>query len=132
MLHKEKLRTELSLIYESPAFWGRCSALTLYQILQSYNLQETSENVVLLNILITTLVTTTGAGRCFSTIKRIKTFLRNTMRQERLNALTMLSMKHGLNQDGADDGSLGASLSLCFCFLCVFMFFEPQFCGVIQ
>ncbi|MED6294854.1 hypothetical protein CHARACLAT_025406 [Characodon lateralis] len=33
-------------------------------------------------------------------------------------------------QDGADNGTLGASLSLCFCILCVFMFFEPQFCGV--
>ncbi|MEQ2281840.1 hypothetical protein AMECASPLE_034467 [Ameca splendens] len=36
------------------------------------------------------------------------------------------------NQDGANNGSLGASLSLCFCILCVFMFFEPQYCGLIQ
>ncbi|MEQ2201484.1 hypothetical protein XENOCAPTIV_013088 [Xenoophorus captivus] len=43
------------------------------------------------------------------------------------------------NQDGADDGSLGASLSLCLCILCVYMFCEPQycdlgpqFCGLIQ
>ncbi|MEQ2248165.1 hypothetical protein ILYODFUR_016495 [Ilyodon furcidens] len=34
------------------------------------------------------------------------------------------------NQDGADDGSFGASLSLCLCILCVYMFFEPQYCGL--
>ncbi|MEQ2159147.1 hypothetical protein GOODEAATRI_019574 [Goodea atripinnis] len=44
----------------------------------------------------------------------------------------ILNMNHssGKLQDGADDGSLGASLSLCSCFWCVFMFFEPQYCGV--
>ena len=63
----------------------------------SYNLQETfSETVSLLNILITTPMTTAEAERCFSTLKRIKTFLRNSMGQERLNALAMLSMEREL------------------------------------
>jgi hypothetical protein len=31
--------------------------------------------------------------RCFSTMKRIKTFLRSTMNPERLNALALLSME---------------------------------------
>ena len=67
-------------------------ALALYQVLQRYNLQETfSETVALLNILITTPMTTAEAERCFSTLKRIKTFLRNAMGQELLNALAMLS-----------------------------------------
>ena len=103
MLHKERLRTELSLIYESPDFRGSCGALALYQVIQSYNLQETfSETVALLNILITTPMTTAEAERCFSTLKRIKTFLRNTMGQERLNALGMLSMERELVRNMPD------------------------------
>ena len=63
----------------------------------SYNLQETfSETVSLLNILITTPMTTAEAERCFSTLKIITTFLRNSMGQERLNALAMLSMERDL------------------------------------
>ncbi|CAH1991106.1 unnamed protein product [Acanthoscelides obtectus] len=36
---------------------------------------------------------TSGAERNFSTLKRIKTFLRNTMTQDRLTALSMLSIE---------------------------------------
>ena len=74
-----------------------CGALALYQVLMSYNLQETfSETVTLLNILITTPMTTAEAERFFSTLTRVKTFLRNSMGQERLNALAMLSMEREL------------------------------------
>ena len=63
----------------------------------SYNLQVTfSETVSLLNILITTPMTTAEAERCFSTLKIITTFLRNSMGQERLNALAILSMEREL------------------------------------
>ena len=97
MLDQAKLHTELSLIYENPEFKGCCGALALYQLLMSYNLQDTfSETVALLNIIITTPMTTSEAERCFSTLKRIKTFLRNSMGQERLNALAMLSMERKL------------------------------------
>ena len=41
-------------------------------------------------------MTTAEAERCLSTLKRIKTFLRNAMGQERLNALAMLSMEREL------------------------------------
>ena len=97
MLDQAKLHTELSLIYENPEFKGCCGALAVYQLLMSYNLQDTfSETVGLLNIIITTPMTTSEAERCFSTLKRIKTFLRNSMGQERLNALAMLSMERKL------------------------------------
>ncbi|XP_071371696.1 zinc finger MYM-type protein 1-like [Centroberyx affinis] len=103
MLNKAKLKTELSLIYESPEFKGCCGALALYQVIQRYNLQETLyETVALLNILITTPMTTAEAERCFSTLKRIKTFLRNAMGQERLNALAMLSMERELVRNMPD------------------------------
>ena len=63
----------------------------------SYHIRETfSETVSLLNILITTPMTTAEAERCFSTLKRMKTFLRNSMGQERQNALAMLSMEREL------------------------------------
>ncbi|XP_062234379.1 zinc finger MYM-type protein 1-like [Platichthys flesus] len=103
MLNKAKLKTELSLIYESPDFKGCSGALALYQVLQRNNLHETlSETVALLNILITTPMTTAEAERCFSTLKRIKTFLRNSMGQDRLNALAMLSMERELVRNMPD------------------------------
>lgn len=69
----------------------------------SNNLEEVfSETVTLLKILITTPMTTAEAERCFSTLKRIKTFLRNSMTQDRLNALAMLSMEKRLVTEMTD------------------------------
>ncbi|XP_025205786.1 52 kDa repressor of the inhibitor of the protein kinase-like [Melanaphis sacchari] len=47
---------------------------------------------LLLKILCTLPVSTTSPERMFSTLKRVKTYLRNTMGQERLNGLAMLSV----------------------------------------
>lgn len=103
MLNMEKLQTELSFIYESPDFKGCCGALALYQVLQSYNLQETfSETLGLLNILITTPMTTPEAERRFSTLKTVKTFLSNTMVEEHLNTLAMLSVERALIRNMPD------------------------------
>ncbi|CAL9687151.1 unnamed protein product [Knipowitschia caucasica] len=97
MLNKNKLKTELSLIYSNDEFKSCSSAVALYQLFMENNLQDTfSETVALLKILITTPMTTAESERCFSTLKRIKTFLRNTMSQDRLNALAMLSMEKNL------------------------------------
>uniref|UniRef100_H3BCV3 HAT C-terminal dimerisation domain-containing protein n=1 Tax=Latimeria chalumnae TaxID=7897 RepID=H3BCV3_LATCH len=83
MLNKERLHTELSVIYGN--------------YLEENNLQDTfSETMKLLQILITTPMTTVESERCFSTLKRIKTFLKNTMNQDRLNALALLSMEKQL------------------------------------
>ncbi|XP_071371303.1 zinc finger MYM-type protein 1-like [Centroberyx affinis] len=97
MLNKAKLKTELTLIYENNEFKACSGALTLFQFFMENNLQGTfTETVSLLRILITTPMTTAESERCFSTLKRIKTFLRNTMTQDRLNALAMLSMEKKL------------------------------------
>ncbi|XP_064180996.1 zinc finger MYM-type protein 1-like isoform X1 [Anguilla rostrata] len=97
MLNKAKLKTELSLIYENDEFKACSGALTLFQFFMENNLQGSfTETVSLLKILITTPMTTAESERCFSTLKRIKTFLRNTMTQDRLNALAMLSMEKKL------------------------------------
>ena len=51
------------------------------------NVQDTfSETISLLKILITTSMTTAESERCFSALKRIKTFFRNNIAQDRLNA----------------------------------------------
>lgn len=51
------------------------------------------ETKKLLQILVTTPMTTSEAERSFSTLKRIKTFLRNSMCEDRLTALSMLSIE---------------------------------------
>ncbi|KAI7804756.1 hypothetical protein IRJ41_017198 [Triplophysa rosa] len=94
VLNGSKLKTELSLIYCKEEFRTCCGAVDLLQLFKENNLEEVfSETVTLLKILITTPMTTAEAERCFSTLKRVKTFLRNSMTQERLNALAMLSME---------------------------------------
>lgn len=47
-------------------------------------------------LLFTTSMTKAEAERCFSTLKRLKTFLRTAKSQDRLNALAMLSIEKHL------------------------------------
>ena len=49
-----------------------------------------SEVCMLLRILLTIPVTTSTAERTFSTLRRLKTFLRSTMTQKRLNHVMLL------------------------------------------
>ncbi|KAM4557752.1 zinc finger MYM-type protein 1-like [Odontesthes bonariensis] len=90
-----KLRTELALLYGHTELHTGKSALSLFQALHENNLQEAlSETCTLLSIIITTPMTSAESERNFSTLKRIKTFTRNTMGQQRLNALSMLSIEN--------------------------------------
>ncbi|KAM6944155.1 uncharacterized protein PEZ65_002050 [Lycodopsis pacificus] len=103
MLNLAKLKTELSLIYENREFQACSGAVPMYQFFMENNLQGTfTETVSLLKILITTPMTTAESERRFSTLKRIKTFLRNTTAQDRLDALAMLSMERKLARDIPD------------------------------
>lgn len=103
MLNGSKLRTELSLIYGKDEFKSCCGAVDLFQLFMDNNLAEVfSETATRLKIIITTPMTTAEAERCFSTLKRIKTFIRNTMAQDRLNALAILSMEKNLVTDMTD------------------------------
>lgn len=89
-----KLKTELQVIYDRPDFRGSSGAVSLLQLFMNNNLSETfSETVNLLTLLCTLPMTTVESERCFSTLNRIKTFLRNTMGQDRLSALAMLSIE---------------------------------------
>ena len=95
MLVKDKLRTELSVLYSRADFCKSEKLIDLLEMINDNNLQSTfSETVKLLKILITTPMTTAEAERCFSTLKRIKTFLRSTMANERLTALAMVSIEN--------------------------------------
>ena len=96
-----KLQTELALLYGHTELRTGKSALLLFQAIRENNLQEAlSETCTLLSIIITTPMTSAESDRNCSTLKRIQTFTRNTMGQQRLNALSMLSIEnsfiHGL------------------------------------
>ncbi|KAI4466306.1 hat family c-terminal dimerization region [Holotrichia oblita] len=89
-----KLKSELQVIYDRPDFRGSSGAVSLFQLFMNNNLSETfSETVNLLTLLCTLPMPTVERERCFSTLNRIKTFLRNTMGQDRLSALAMLSIE---------------------------------------
>lgn len=91
-----KLKTELEVIYEREDFNANADVglIAVLQLFINNKLCNTfSETVKLLNILCTLPMTTVESERCFSTLKRIKTFLRNTMGGDRLCALAMLSME---------------------------------------
>ena len=97
-LEKDALKNELSVLYRREDLMGKKDSLiTLLEILRDNNLQSSFPNTVkLLKILITTPMTSAEAERCFSTLKRIKTFLRATMLNERLSALAMISTENEL------------------------------------
>ena len=96
-LDKNRLRTELSILYERSDFRQIQGALPLLQLILKNNLQTTlSEVTLVVKILVTIPMSTAEPERCFSSLNRIKTFLRNTMSQDRLTALAMLSIEKGL------------------------------------
>nr|CAH7720856.1 unnamed protein product [Callosobruchus chinensis] len=70
------------------------SILPLLVFISDNNLEKgLRETFKLLDIICTTTISTTESERCFSTLKRIKTFLRSTMTEDRLNALAVLSIE---------------------------------------
>ena len=91
------------MIYSKQEFRHGCGAVSLFQLLIESNLAETfSEIVLLLKAIITVPMTLCEAERCFLTLKRVKAFLRNTMSEDRLDALAMLSIEKNLARDSID------------------------------
>jgi hypothetical protein len=94
ILNKNRLRKELSVLYERLDIRNVDEAIPLLQLICCNHLQDTfSETTTLLRIIVTIPMTTAEPERYFSSMKRIKTFLRNTMNEDRLTALAMLSFK---------------------------------------
>ena len=94
ILNKQRLRTELCALYSNSECRALRGAVPFLKFIVSNNLSETmAETKKLLQILVTTPMTTAEAERSFSTLKRIKTFLRNIMSEHRLTVLSMLSIE---------------------------------------
>ncbi|CAH2252162.1 zinc finger MYM-type 1-like [Pelobates cultripes] len=82
---------------EQVANW---SALDLLRWVYKWKLQESLTNfVVTLRIFLTITVSTASCERSFSKLKRIKTYQRSTMSQERLSNLAILSIERDFNVD---------------------------------
>jgi hypothetical protein len=97
---EEKLKNELSVIYRNDTFKDISSVCDFFTFFTKYSFEESfSEVYKVLQIALTTPVSTAEAERSFSTLKRIKTFLRNSMGQNRLNALAICSIhKEEINE----------------------------------
>lgn len=99
----EKLKTELSVIYNAKEFRNISGALGLYQFLIHNNLGDTfSTTIKILEILLSIPMTSAEAEIYFSTLKRIKTFMRNSMTEGRLCSLAMMSIERDFVLDIAD------------------------------
>lgn len=106
-LDKNRLQTELEIIYKRPDFRNLSGAIHCLKFIIENKLQDVfSATYTLLHIIITTPMTTAEAERNFSTLKRIKTFLRSTMNEERLSALAMLSSEKTMIQSIANFNEL--------------------------
>jgi hypothetical protein len=87
-LSKDKLESELSIVHRNYTFANVKSVFALWNLLKENNLETTlSELHKLVEIVLITPVSTARSEHCFSILKRVKTYLRNSMGQEHLNAL---------------------------------------------
>lgn len=96
-LELQKLTTELGVLYTRDDFKEVEGFLNMLAWLLSNGLNTIfSETIKLLKIIVTTTMTTAESERCFSTLKRVKTYLRNSMSEDRLNALVMMAINKDL------------------------------------
>ncbi|XP_028670787.1 uncharacterized protein LOC114661764 [Erpetoichthys calabaricus] len=94
--NKEKLKTELTSLYQHVELIRGTTMLSLLNSVHEYNLQDVmSETVTLLKVIITTPMTNSESDRNLSTLKKVKTFAQNATGQHRLNALAMLTIENG-------------------------------------
>jgi hypothetical protein len=99
-LEPAALKQELSTLYRREEFHTANGALHILQFLWDNNLSNVfRETVKLLKIICTIPMTTVESESWFSTLKRVKTFTRNTMGQDRLSALAMCSIEKELIQN---------------------------------
>ncbi|XP_060863559.1 uncharacterized protein LOC132940138 [Metopolophium dirhodum] len=100
---KDRLKSELSVMYFRDDFRTLSGIIPTYQYILKNDMIDTFKEVTLLiRILITVPPMTTGQENSFSTLKRIKTFLGNTMVEEKLNALAMLNIENKMISDDTD------------------------------
>ena len=103
MLDSVKLKSELSAIYGRNRMCDVGGILPLLVFITNNNLKRVlTETYKLLDIICTTSISTVEYERYFSALKRIKTFLRSTMSEGRLNALAVLPIEKKFIQSISD------------------------------
>ncbi|XP_025413812.1 uncharacterized protein LOC112685954 [Sipha flava] len=100
---QERLKTELEVVYSRDDFRNLKGVISTINYIRSNNMEDTFKEVFkLLKVLVVTPMTSSEAERSFSTLRRIKTCLRSTMCEDRLNALTMLSVESRIINEDID------------------------------
>ena len=92
-----------------PKQWPKqnMTTLDLLVFLEEKGLKEIYPNMwVALRIAVTTPVTVASAERSFSKLKLIKTYLRSTMSQERLNGLAIISINREISKQISYDATI--------------------------
>lgn len=93
-LERSKLKTELQVLYDREELRDISGAVSLLSLLLQDGICDTfHETLKLLKVLVTVPMPTSEVERCFSTSKIVKTFLRNSVKEESLSALGMLSVE---------------------------------------
>ncbi|KAJ3656533.1 hypothetical protein Zmor_015604 [Zophobas morio] len=96
-LDKDALSAELRIIYEREELTQAEGSLFLLQYLYKNSLADVfPETFKLLKMVCTVPMTTSDPGRCFSTLKQIKSFLKNSNSQEKIEVLTMCLLEKDL------------------------------------
>ncbi|GBP20614.1 Zinc finger MYM-type protein 1 [Eumeta japonica] len=91
----ELLKTDVAIVIDSKK--QEPLEQQFYKFLINNSLGSCFPNLeIALRIYLSLMITNCSGERSFSTLKRIKTELRNTMGQERLNHLTLLNIEHDL------------------------------------
>ncbi|KAL4119885.1 hypothetical protein QTP88_012647 [Uroleucon formosanum] len=89
---KDRLKNELYIIYADPLKYF--APLEFIDYIFKNELQEVYQEVTkLIQLVLTIPATTASSERSMSTLKRIKSFLRNSMTNDRLSSLSTLAIK---------------------------------------
>lgn len=95
---KDKLKRELQILYSDNAIFGNSNTLNgITEFIFSNNIvSDVPELYKLFCMILSLPPTSASVERSFSALKRIKSFSRNTMSQDRLNNLALISIERGL------------------------------------
>ena len=103
MISVKKLENELQCIYTNQTFSNIVSTYALNRFIRGNTLAtKSTASLQFLNIILTTPISSVEAERSFSTLKRIKTYLRNRMKKDTLNSLAVLSFHKDVISDMHD------------------------------
>jgi len=94
------LKTDLGKPVVEPHKSGDCVELRMHRLITGAKLQSLFPNIeIALRIYLCLMVTNCSGERSFSKLKRIKSDLRSTMSQDRLNRLTLMSLEYEVLRD---------------------------------